>query len=335
MLVQALGGLTGRCPVRILIAEDDPTTLLMLERAAKDWQYEVVSVRDGNAAWDVLRSADSPPLALLDWMMPALSGIELCRKVRQESEAPFIYLVLLTGKVTTRDIVQGMESGADDYLRKPFDRQELKVRLRAGQRIVELHETLRIQATRDTLTGLWNRRMILDILGRECARAAREGTSVGVIMADLDHFKQANDSLGHLGGDAVLVEASRRMNSVLRPYDAMGRYGGEEFLIVLPGCDQAGTEAAAQRMRQVVQEAEIATPAGVIPITVSLGAVAGEGTTIDAEALIRTADLALYRAKRAGRNRVEMANSSSPGPSLNLGDAQLEIAASSPSPCPV
>jgi len=315
--------------MRILIADDDPIALRLLESAVKDWGYEVVAVRDGHAAWDILRSADSPPLALLDWMMPALSGIELCRKVRQESEAPFVYLVLLTGKTKTQDIVQGMEAGADDYLSKPFDRQELKARLRAGQRIVDLHATLRIQATRDALTGLGNRRMIVEFLGAQCARAAREGTSVGVIIADLDHFKQANDSLGHLGGDAVLVEASRRMNSVLRPYDAMGRYGGEEFLIVLPGCDNAGTEAAAQRMRQVVQENEIATPAGVIPITVSLGAVVGEGTTIDAEALIRTADLALYRAKRAGRNRVEMANSSSPGPSLSFGDAQLEIAASS------
>lgn len=292
--------------MRILIAEDDPTTLRLLETAVKDWGYEVMAVRDGNAAWDVLRSADSPPLALLDWMMPALSGIELCRKVRQESDAPFVYLVLLTGKAEKQDIVQGMESGADDYLSKPFDRQELKVRLRAGQRIVELHETLRIQATRDALTGLWNRRMILEILCRECTRAAREGTALGVVIADLDHFKRVNDSLGHLGGDAVLLEASRRMHSVLRPYDAIGRYGGEEFLIVLPGCDQAGTETAAQRMRQVIQEGEIATPAGKIPITVSLGTVSGDGPTIDADELITSADAALYRAKREGRNRVEM-----------------------------
>jgi diguanylate cyclase (GGDEF)-like protein len=320
--------------MRILIAEDDPIALRLLESAVQDWGYEAVAVRDGNAAWDILRSADSPPMALLDWMMPALSGIELCRKVRQESESPFVYLVLLTGKTETQDIVEGMNSGADDYLSKPFDRQELKARLRAGQRIVELHATLRIQATRDALTGLWNRRMIVEILGRECARAARERTSIGVIIADLDHFKRANDSLGHLGGDAVLVEASRRMNSVLRPYDAIGRYGGEEFLIVLPGCDQAATEAAAERMRQVIQEAEVATPAGVIPITVSLGAVVGEGTRIDAEELIRLADLALYRAKRAGRNRVEMANSSSPSAALNLGDAQTEAAAASLAHCP-
>jgi len=298
--------------MRILIADDDATTLLLLERTVVEWGYEVIAVRDGNAAWDVLRSADSPPLALLDWMMPALSGIELCRKVRQESEAPFIYLVLLTGKAKTQDVVEGMESGADDYLSKPFDRQELKVRLRAGQRIVELHETLRIQATLDALTGLWNRRMILKILCRECTRAAREGTALGVMIADLDQFKRINDRLGHHGGDAVLLEASRRMSSVLRLYDAIGRYGGEEFLIVLPGCDQTGTETAAQRMRQVVQETEVATPAGTVPITVSLGAVIGQEPTLDADELIRIADAALYRAKRGGRNRVEMARNSTP-----------------------
>jgi diguanylate cyclase (GGDEF)-like protein len=312
--------------VRILIAEDDPTTLLMLERAVKDWGYEAVAVRDGNAAWDVLRSADSPPLALLDWMMPAFSGVELCHKVRQESEAPFVYLVLLTGKAKMEDIVQGMESGADDYLSKPFDRQELKVRLRAGQRIVELHERLRIHATRDALTNLWNRRMILEILARECARAARGGTELGVVIADLDHFKRVNDILGHLGGDAVLLEASRRMNRVLRPYDAMGRYGGEEFLIVLPGCDRAGTVTAAQRMRQVVQEAEIATPAGNILVTASLGAVTGEGPSIDSDELIKNADTALYRAKRAGRNRVEVATSSPNFVSSNCSGAQIEVA---------
>jgi two-component system cell cycle response regulator len=311
--------------VRILIADDDPTTLLLLDSALKEWGYEVVAVRDGDAAWDFLRSADSPPLALLDWMMPGLSGIELCRKVRQASEAPFVYLVLLTGKAKMQDIVQGMESGADDYLSKPFAEQELKVRLRAGQRIVELHEAQRIHATCDALTGIWNRRMILEILGQEGARAAREGTAVGVIIADLDHFKRINDTLGHLGGDAVLQEASRRMRSVLRPYDAIGRYGGEEFLIVLPGCDQASTVAAAERMRQAINEVEIATPTSKIAITVSLGAVLGEGPSIDADELIKIADAALYRAKRGGRNRVEVGTSSPTCVLSNFGDPQIAV----------
>lgn len=312
--------------MRILIADDDPTTLLLLESALTDWGYEVVTARDGNAAWDILRSADSPPLALLDWMMPALSGVELCRKVRQESQAPFVYLVLLTGKTKTQDIVQGMEAGADDYVSKPFDEQELKVRLRAGQRIVDLHEALRIHATRDALTGIWNRRMILEILGREWARAAREGAPVAVVIADLDHFKRINDTLGHLGGDAVLLEAVRRMSSVLRPYDAIGRYGGEEFLIVLPGCDQPGAVAAAERMRRVIEDAEVATPTGRTAITVSLGAAIGEGPRIDANELIKSADAALYRAKRAGRNRVELATSSLDCVLSNVADAPMAVA---------
>ena len=291
--------------MRILIADDDPTTSLLLESALKEWGYDVMAVRDGNAAWDVLRSANSPPLALLDWMMPGLSGVELCRKVRQESEAPFVYLVLLTGKAKTQDIVQGMDSGADDYLSKPFEEQELKVRLRAGQRIVDLNEALRTHATRDALTGIWNRRMILEILGREWTRAARDGTSVGVIIADLDHFKHINDTLGHLGGDAVLLEASRRMSSVLRPYDAIGRYGGEEFLIISPDCDQAGTVTVAERIRQAIEATDIATPTGTVPITVSLGVAITEGPNIDTDELIKVADAALYRAKRGGRNRVE------------------------------
>ena len=311
--------------MRILIADDEPTTLLLLGSALKEWGYEVVTVRDGNAAWDVLRLADSPPLAVLDWMMPGLSGIELCRKVREASEAPFVYLVLLTGKAKTQDIVQGMESGADDYLSKPFDKQELKVRLRAGQRIVDLHEALRIHATCDALTGIWNRRMILEILGRECARAAREGTAVGVIIADLDHFKRINDTIGHLAGDAVLLEASRRMSSVLRAYDAIGRYGGEEFLVVLPGCGQASTVAVAERMRQVIKGTEVATLMGEVHITVSLGAVIDEGRSSDADELIKTADAALYRAKRQGRNRVEVAARSPFHVLSSVADAQIAI----------
>lgn len=312
--------------MRILIAEDDPAALLLLRSALEDWGYEVVAVGDGAAAWDALRRLDAPPLALLDWMMPGLDGVEVCRKVRQESEAPFVYLVLLTGKAQTQDIVQGMESGADDYLSKPFEEQELKVRLRAGQRIVELHDALRIHATRDALTGTWNRRMILEILEREWARAGREGTAVGVIMADLDHFKRINDTLGHLGGDAVLLEASRRMSSVLRPYDAIGRYGGEEFLIVLPDCDQENTVAAAERLRQVINEAEVATPTGKIPITVSLGAAISEGQSIDADELIKIADAALYRAKRGGRNRVEVATRSTNCVLSNFADTQIAVA---------
>ena len=181
--------------MRVLIADDDPATLLFLEGVLGDWGYEVVTARDGTEAWERLQRADSPPLAILDWMMPGLDGVEVCRKVRQQSEAAYVYLILLTRLDRTEDLVLGMEAGADDYVSKPFEEQELRVRLRAGGRIVELQETLRIEATRDDLTDAWNRRMILQILQRESIRAGREGTPLGVIMADLDHFKRINDTL--------------------------------------------------------------------------------------------------------------------------------------------
>ncbi|MDG3005453.1 GGDEF domain-containing protein [Paludisphaera mucosa] len=293
--------------MRVLIADDDPAARLLLEGTLTEWGYEVVTARDGSEAWDLLRRADAPSLAILDWMMPGLDGVDVCRKVRQEGEAPYVYLILLTGKARTEDVVRGMESGADDYVGKPFDEQELKVRMRAGRRIVELHDALRIQATRDALTGAWNRRAIFDILEREAVRAGREGTSVGVIMADLDHFKRINDTLGHQAGDAVLREASRRIELALRPYDAHGRYGGEEFLVVLPGCEMPCAWAAAERIRHTLAEAHVATPSGMTPVTASMGMAIVHGAGRDAEGLIRLADEALYRAKRGGRNRVEVA----------------------------
>jgi diguanylate cyclase (GGDEF)-like protein len=294
--------------VRILIADDDPTTLLLLEATLEDWGYEVVSARDGIGAWEVLRRDDAPPLAILDWMMPVLDGVDVCRKVRLEGEAPYVYLIMLTGKATTRDLVQGMEAGADDYVCKPFDEQELRVRLRAGRRIVDLQEALRTQATHDALTGIWNRGAILEILQRELTRGARKGTPVGVIMADLDHFKRVNDTLGHLAGDVVLGEAASRIGAALRPYDSLGRYGGEEFLIVLPGCDPEGTVQVAERMRDRIAERPVTTSDGAVSITISLGATATTGGPSSApEPLIRLADEALYRAKSAGRDRVELA----------------------------
>jgi len=293
--------------MRVLIADDDPAALLLLEGVLEEWGYEVMMARDGAEAWDMLRRADSPPLAILDWMMPGLDGVEVCRKVRQESEASYVYLILLTGKARTQDIVHGIESGADDYVSKPYEEQELKVRLRAGQRIVELNEALRVLATRDALTDTWNRRMIIEILRQESVRAGREGTSVGVIMADLDHFKWINDTHGHPVGDVVLREVTRRMGGILRPYDSIGRYGGEEFLVVLPGSNLSSTLAVAKRMRRAIADHPVATPSGMTPISASFGAVTVKGASFDADVLIRMADEALYRAKRRGRNRVEVA----------------------------
>src|SRR5713226_5274467 len=245
--------------MRILIADDSIVSRHLLDATLRKWGYEVVVACDGLEAWEVLQSEGAPRLAILDWVMPGLTGPEVCKRVREVSadkETRYTYLLLLTSKSQREDIIEGMESGADDYLTKPFDQHELKVRLRPGTRIIELQheliaarETLRDQATRDFLTRIWNRSSILDILQRELARSSREKRSFGLVLADLDHFKAINDTYGHFAGDAVLREFVRRMTSSMRPYDAIGRYGGEEFLFVLPGCDNACLASQAERMR--------------------------------------------------------------------------------------
>jgi diguanylate cyclase (GGDEF)-like protein len=298
--------------MRILIAEDDPVSRRLLEAHLGKWGYQVVAVRNGDEAWGMLQSADAPRLAILDWMMPGLSGPEVCRHVRSRAQEPYTYILLLTARNQKQDLIAGMEAGADDYVTKPFDAQELNVRLRAGRRILDLEaelvaarEALREQATRDALTWLWNRPAILEILTRELAKAAREGSAVGLIMADLDHFKQINDSCGHVAGDAVLREAARRMQASVRAYDAAGRYGGEEFLVVMPGATSATAMHLAERLRFAINREPVRLGDRALNITLSLGVtVSAPGRPGAPEALIRAADEALYHAKEAGRNRV-------------------------------
>ena len=232
-------------------------------------------------------------------------------------EGQYTYVILLTARGRKEDVVFGMEAGADDYITKPFDADELKVRLRAATRILDLQseliaaqETLRHQATHDSLTGLWNRMAIMDRLQQELARACRENGSVGAIMVDVDHFKRINDTFGHKSGDAALCEVARRLKQAVRLYDAIGRYGGEEFLIVLPGCDVTATAHQAERMRTSILAEGVNLGPRTLGLTISLGvASSGPGQEIDGESLVHAADTALYRAKHAGRNRVEVAQS--------------------------
>ncbi|MFI5295695.1 MAG: diguanylate cyclase [Thermodesulfovibrionales bacterium] len=300
--------------MRILIAEDDAVSRRLLEAKLTKWGYDVVITCNGEEAWNTLRAKDAPSMAVLDWMMPEIDGVEVCRRVRKESREPYTYIILLTTLQREEDIVIGMEAGADDYITKPFRSNELKVRLRAGRRILELQdeliearEVLRAKAIHDPLTGLCNHEEILQILGIEMERAAREGTCVGVLMADLDHFKTVNDTYGHQAGDAVLRLTAKRMTAVMRPYDAIGRYGGEEFLLVAPGCDSESIFDLAERLRLCICHDAMDTPEGIISCRISIGAAVSSGQKrADMDSLIREADTALYRAKEKGRNRVEV-----------------------------
>jgi two-component system, cell cycle response regulator len=299
-------------PMRVLIADDSLVSRHLLEATLRSFGYEVLVACDGEQAWEMLQQDDSPQIAILDWMMPGLTGPDVCRLIRQKARQPYTYLILLTSKSLKEDVVEGLDSGADDYLTKPFDQHELKVRMRAGTRIIELQrqlvektEELRFQATRDYLTKLWNRSSILDLLEKELARSQRESTALGVVLADIDHFKSINDSFGHLTGDVALQTVANRMSQQIRPYDSVGRYGGEEFLILLPGCDMENTTRYCQRLREAIASEPMQAGGVELRLSASFGctALVSHGQA-DSYSLISVADQALYQAKAEGRNRV-------------------------------
>lgn len=300
--------------MRILVAEDSAVYLRIIGSHLAEWGFEMVAANDGREAWRLLRGMDAPKLALLDWVLPGMDGIEICRNIRsQHPNQSYVYTVLLTGKNTRQDFLEAVSAGADDFLAKPFDEMELKARLMAGKRILDLHdelvearEELRFAATHDELTGIYNRAEILSFMRRELNRAQREGKPVGIALIDIDHFKRVNDSLGHVVGDSVLQAVAKNLSSGLRSYDGAGRYGGEEFLLVLPGCDLAAMLARAEGLRKSVAGLMIPTPLGPAKVTVSIGIMqAGFGSELQPKEILQSVDEALYQAKQTGRNRVE------------------------------
>jgi two-component system cell cycle response regulator len=317
--------------MRILIADDEAMSRRLLQKTLERAGYEVIAVENGRQAANQLCTTNGPKLALLDWVMPELDGPGVCGEVRKRKEQSYVYMVLLTSKEAKEDVVAGLESGADDYLTKPFDAEELKARLRTGLRIldledrlVEAREEMRFKAMHDSLTSLWNRGMILELLGRELSRSRREHVSTAILLCDLDHFKNVNDTFGHLAGDEVLRETAKRLLSSVRSYDFVGRYGGEEFLVVLNNCDPAFGFARAEQIRRAIAQRPVQTSTGPVPVSMSLGVLLShEWGARPLEELLQEADLALYAAKAAGRNCVKVA-------SPNAADRDADLRANEP-----
>ena len=299
--------------IKVLIADDDPISRRLLEVSLSREGYPVSVAANGAEALRLLEQQDGPRLAVVDWMMPEVDGVDVCRIIRKSAREAYVYIILLTARGHQAEIIQGLEAGADDYVTKPFDLHELKARLRAGMRILELQgqlvvarEEARVQATHDSLTGLLNHAAILGVFEKELMRAAREGTSVVLMMADIDNFKWVNDTHGHPAGDIVLRETARRMLAVVRPYDSIGRYGGEEFVVVAPGCDLDAGVKLADRLRESVCALPVHAGDVSIPITMSIGVAVARGNARSSQLLL-AADEALYAAKNGGRNRVATA----------------------------
>ena len=300
--------------MKVLLVDDDPVSRLLLLPLLDKWGCEVEVAQDGASAWAALQAPECPRLVLMDWMMPGFSGVEVCRKLRARHTEQYIYVILLTARHDPQDVIEGLESGADDYLAKPCNPVQLRARIRIGERILQVQgdliqarELVRFKSTHDLLTGAWSRGSTLDMLERELSRAGREHRPLGLILIDFDHFKNVNDSWGQLAGDTVLREATLRILSSIRIYDIVGRFGGEEFLILLPGCDTAAVANKAQRICRIIAGAPLQTASGLIWLTASLGAFSASPNECPmSESVLRAVNVALSRAKERGRNRVEM-----------------------------
>jgi diguanylate cyclase (GGDEF)-like protein len=302
--------------VKLLIAEDSQTLLFMLQAITSKWGFDPILADNGQHALDIANGKDPPQLLLLDWEMPKLDGLTLCKQLRQNDNDIHPYIILLTNRNEVSDLVSGLDAGANDYISKPFNHTELKARLGVGKRMLSLQtESMRArnelayQATHDVLTGMLNRRAILDTMNSEIARIKRERNTLFVGLCDIDYFKKINDTFGHLTGDMILQEVGRRFSSTLRPYDRIGRYGGEEFLI-LASTTPHHAMSLFERLRQSIEEKPFVYEQEEISVTMSFGVISfsADDTTRDATSLLTEADKSLYEAKRAGRNQIIFSN---------------------------
>ena len=297
----------------MLVADDNGTMRIMVAGVLARWGHQAVPAIDGEEAWRIMQQPDAPRIALLDWEMPGIDGVEVCRRLRaRESEgADYTYAILLTSRSEKNEIVAGIEAGADDYVVKPFDQHELRARVRTGSRIIELQmelqqskEEYRRLSRTDPLTGCLNRRAILDRIAEEMKLAENEGTMIGLSMMDIDHFKRINDAHGHATGDEILCEFVVRLGKIMRSPEVFGRLGGEEFLALWMARDNEDIVAINERFRSSIEEAPFQITGSSLPVTVSIGVTATAGNeTVDAA--IARSDRALYAAKESGRNQVK------------------------------
>ncbi|PID40099.1 MAG: diguanylate cyclase response regulator [Proteobacteria bacterium] len=299
----------------ILVAEDDPISRRLFEKILRKEGFEVTSVENGRQALDLFRRKFFS-IVLTDWQMPELEGPELCRAIRNENPDRYVFIVMLTSKGSKDDIINGLEAGADDYLTKPAHHAELVARIKTGIRILELEKSLKaavdeihLMSITDPLTGVYNRGYINERLPKEVRRSVRYGRQLSIIMCDIDHFKMVNDTYGHLAGDSVLKVFGQCLKDTIRQQlDWVGRFGGEEFLLVLPETDQAGAMSLAERLREAVEVCESRFENYVIPITASFGVtgcLSQQQSAVTAETLLQQADILLYEAKSAGRNCIK------------------------------
>lgn len=296
--------------IQVLIAEDDLISRMMLSSVIEKWGYEPIIVDNGESALEILTGVSPPLLAILDWVMPGIDGIDVVRTLREKKEEVPTYVIMLTTRSEKEDVIAGLEAGADDYIRKPFDVDELWARIRVGLRtatlqkdLMETQKALEYEAIHDPLTGCLNRRGILERLSEEIERSQRTGEQFCVAMCDLDHFKKINDTYGHQTGDDVLKCFVQIIRSQLRLYDQIGRLGGEEFLIIIPNITESYAENTLERLNKTIQDTEMVTCTGKIKITVSIGGII-LNEKIDMDTIIKHVDKALYIAKERGRNQI-------------------------------
>jgi len=303
--------------MRALIADDDRVTTAILVAALRSWDIDTTVAHDGAAAWETLQAGPPPELVIIDWMMPGLDGIELCRRIRRTSSLAPTYVMLLTGRSSRVDLVAGLDAGADDYMVKPIDPEELRARVQVGVRVATLQRRLAEQvaelasardhlarlASTDALTELYSRRGWFELAATEFSRSRRYGRPVSLLLLDLDYFKRVNDTFGHDAGDRLLQTFAALLRVECRQSDVVGRIGGEEFAILLPETSLHAAQRLAERICVASRALKVATATGEVRCTASVGisAIAADDFTIDD--VMRRADAALYEAKRGGRDQ--------------------------------